>query len=216
MVPVKYKGQSLTQSLRLDLLVDHKVIVEVKATNIHNPIFEAQALTYLRLMGLRCTGLVSTAKMDVDFFGVKKGKSENDCKDEVKTDKDGWEIWPEAEFEDEAARERQEDMEAMESLSQEYEESRNIGIGAANTEPEEQFWGCPVCGRPQSADERSFNLHIDACLSRKTIADVVKEQKETTPRWKSQQSLVASKKRGRPKTNNNTQRNVRQKNPFFS
>jgi GxxExxY protein len=59
MVPVKYKGQSLTQSLRLDLLVDHKVIVEVKATNIHNPIFEAQALTYLRLMGLRLAMVIN-------------------------------------------------------------------------------------------------------------------------------------------------------------
>ena len=52
-VPVKYKGQSLAQPLRLDLLVEHKVIIEVKATSIYNPIFEAQALTYLRLMGLK-------------------------------------------------------------------------------------------------------------------------------------------------------------------
>ncbi len=39
--------------LRLDLLVEDTVIVEVKATTAYNPIFEAQALTYLRLCGLK-------------------------------------------------------------------------------------------------------------------------------------------------------------------
>ena len=52
-VPINYKGQSLAQPLRLDLLVERRVIVEVKATSTYNSLFEAQALTYLRLMGLR-------------------------------------------------------------------------------------------------------------------------------------------------------------------
>ena len=52
-VPINYKGLSLAQPLRLDLLVERKVVVEVKATTSYNPIFEAQALTYLRLLGLR-------------------------------------------------------------------------------------------------------------------------------------------------------------------
>lgn len=52
-VPVVYKGIRLTTGLRLDLLVEGKVIVECKATRDHNPVFEAQALTYLRLMDLR-------------------------------------------------------------------------------------------------------------------------------------------------------------------
>jgi GxxExxY protein len=38
-------------------LVDDKVIVECKATTSFNPIFEAQLLTYLRLMNLKL-GLV--------------------------------------------------------------------------------------------------------------------------------------------------------------
>lgn len=48
-VPIRYKGHTLGTSLRLDLLVGGKVIVEVKATTDFNPIFKAQALTYLRL-----------------------------------------------------------------------------------------------------------------------------------------------------------------------
>jgi GxxExxY protein len=57
LVPVTYKGQTISTPLRLDLLVDQKVVVEVKAVMMHNPIFESQVLTYLRLTGLRL-GLV--------------------------------------------------------------------------------------------------------------------------------------------------------------
>ena len=50
-VPVLYKGNTLAAPLRLDLLVDDRVIVECKAVLTYNPIFEAQVLTYLRLTG---------------------------------------------------------------------------------------------------------------------------------------------------------------------
>ena len=56
-VPVKYKGNFLGSVLRVDLLVSDKVIVECKAVTEYNNIFEAQTLTYLRLMGLKL-GLV--------------------------------------------------------------------------------------------------------------------------------------------------------------
>ena len=56
-VPVVYKGQTLATPLRLDLLVEGKVIVECKATTDYHRIFEVQALTYLRLTGLKL-GLV--------------------------------------------------------------------------------------------------------------------------------------------------------------
>ncbi|MDX9721515.1 MAG: GxxExxY protein [Myxococcota bacterium] len=52
-VPILYKGHALSTPLRLDLLVAEKVIVECKATIDYSPIFAAQALTYLRLTGLR-------------------------------------------------------------------------------------------------------------------------------------------------------------------
>ena len=56
-VPIKYKEQVLATPLRVDLLVEKLVIVENKSVITYNAIFEAQTLTYLRLMNLRL-GLV--------------------------------------------------------------------------------------------------------------------------------------------------------------
>jgi len=52
-VPVVYKQKRLSNDLRLDLLIANRVIVECKATTTYNPIYEAQALTYLRLLNLK-------------------------------------------------------------------------------------------------------------------------------------------------------------------
>jgi GxxExxY protein len=52
-VPINYKNQILATPLKLDLLVEDIVIVEVKAVSQYNEVFEAQALTYLRLMNLK-------------------------------------------------------------------------------------------------------------------------------------------------------------------
>ena len=48
-LPIPYKGKKLASSLRIDLIVGGKVIVECKAVMVYNSIFEAQLLTYLRL-----------------------------------------------------------------------------------------------------------------------------------------------------------------------
>jgi GxxExxY protein len=52
-VPIKYKNQVLSTPLKLDILVENLVIIEVKSVSLYNKIFEAQALTYLRLMNLK-------------------------------------------------------------------------------------------------------------------------------------------------------------------
>ncbi len=52
-VPIVYKERKLANPLRLDMLVEKKVIVENKATTNYNSIFEAQARTYLRLLDLK-------------------------------------------------------------------------------------------------------------------------------------------------------------------
>ena len=52
-MPVFYKGNRLAAPLRVDLLVEDLVVIEVKAVSIYNPIFEAQALTYLRMLTLK-------------------------------------------------------------------------------------------------------------------------------------------------------------------
>ncbi len=57
LVPIKYEGEIIGTPLRLDLLVGGLVIVECKAVITHNPVFESQFLTYLRLTDLKL-GLV--------------------------------------------------------------------------------------------------------------------------------------------------------------
>ncbi len=58
-VPVTYKNMQMEGGLRLDLLVEKCVIVEVKAVETTNPVYEAQLLTYLRLTGVRLGYLIN-------------------------------------------------------------------------------------------------------------------------------------------------------------
>ena len=51
-VPVVYKGRQIKNPHVLDLVVDERLIVEVKSTEKYNAIYESQLLTYLRLTGL--------------------------------------------------------------------------------------------------------------------------------------------------------------------
>ncbi len=50
-LPLTYKGRSLDSNLRLDLLVQDVVVVELKSVEAVLPIHEAQLLTYLKLTG---------------------------------------------------------------------------------------------------------------------------------------------------------------------
>jgi GxxExxY protein len=52
-VPVKYKGINLDCGYRLDLVVENRIILELKACNQIEPIHEAQLLTYLKLTGIQ-------------------------------------------------------------------------------------------------------------------------------------------------------------------
>jgi GxxExxY protein len=61
-VPIVYKGQTMADPLQLDILVDKLVIIEVKATTAYNSIFEAQMLTYLRLMNLKLGLVINFAR----------------------------------------------------------------------------------------------------------------------------------------------------------
>lgn len=49
-VPISYKGLVFDEPLRLDLLVDHCLIIEVKAVEKTQPIHLAQLLSYMRLL----------------------------------------------------------------------------------------------------------------------------------------------------------------------
>jgi GxxExxY protein len=50
-VTLEYRGQPVPGDLRLDLLVDARVIVAVKAIEQIHPVHQAQVITYLKLSG---------------------------------------------------------------------------------------------------------------------------------------------------------------------
>ncbi len=58
-VPVIYKNHVLKTELRLDLLVEDSIIVELKSVEEMKPVFAKQLLTYLRLMDKRIGILVN-------------------------------------------------------------------------------------------------------------------------------------------------------------
>ena len=58
-VPIKYKDVLLSTPLRLDLIVEQKVIVDNKAKSEVTPIDKQQLLTYLRLRDVRLGLLIN-------------------------------------------------------------------------------------------------------------------------------------------------------------
>lgn len=166
----------------------------------------------LRLMGLRVTHIVSTKKPGIDFFGRQRALATSKPRtNQSVNDTDGaWETWPEEEFEEAARQERDDEMNELEKLSQEYEK-QSIGKSvplAQDPEPAEpEPWTCPICALPQPPDDATFNAHIDFCLSRQTIKEVVKETTPSTAPVPAKPPPVPLKhpppktkgKRGRPK-----------------
>jgi GxxExxY protein len=47
--PIVYDGVTLKEKLRLDLIVENTVIIEVKAVEIVNPVWQAQIISQLKL-----------------------------------------------------------------------------------------------------------------------------------------------------------------------
>ena len=70
--PVVYKGIVLCDRdehpKRIDLLVEGKIVVELKAVSRHDPVFAAQCLTYLKMKNLQ-VGLV----LNFGFSTLKEG-----------------------------------------------------------------------------------------------------------------------------------------------
>lgn len=58
-IPIQYDGIIFDEGLRLDLLVENKVIVEIKALDLVNPVWQAQVLSHLKLTGLRLGYLIN-------------------------------------------------------------------------------------------------------------------------------------------------------------
>ncbi|MDR7128649.1 GxxExxY protein [Algoriphagus sp. 4150] len=70
-VPVIYKGNKLEVGYRLDILVEEKVIIEVKTVSELAPIHKAQLLTYLKLTGIKLGLLINFNSIKL-IDGVKR------------------------------------------------------------------------------------------------------------------------------------------------
>lgn len=58
-IPIVYDGILFEEGLRLDILVDKSVIVELKAVETVNPVWTAQIISHLKLTSLRLGFLIN-------------------------------------------------------------------------------------------------------------------------------------------------------------
>jgi len=58
-MPLIYKEKKLDIGYRIDLLVEDKVVIEVKSVDVLNPVHQAQIMTYLKLSGCRVGLLIN-------------------------------------------------------------------------------------------------------------------------------------------------------------
>ena len=65
-VPIVIEGHKLNSDLRLDILVEDKVIIELKSVEEMRTVFHSQILTYLKLMKLHRGILVNFNTADIN------------------------------------------------------------------------------------------------------------------------------------------------------
>ena len=71
LVPVEYKTIDVDAGFRLDLLVDRKIIVELKSVDVIAPIHKAQLMTYLKLTRLK-VGLLMNFNVKILRHGLHR------------------------------------------------------------------------------------------------------------------------------------------------
>ena len=70
-MPILYKEVKLDHGYRIDLLVENKVVIEVKAVEMFTDVHTAQVLTYLRLGGYKL-GLLLNFNVTTLRNGIKR------------------------------------------------------------------------------------------------------------------------------------------------
>jgi len=58
-IAIEYDGLTFEEGFRADLVVENKVIIELKSVEKYSPVFQKQLLTYLRLTGLKLGFLIN-------------------------------------------------------------------------------------------------------------------------------------------------------------
>lgn len=64
-LPMVYEGVTIPNAYRIDMLVDDKVIIEIKAATSLPEVFFAQLMTYLKLTGKKLGFLVNFKTTDI-------------------------------------------------------------------------------------------------------------------------------------------------------
>lgn len=70
-LPIVYRGVKLDCGYRLDLVVENKILLELKAVERLLPIHEAQLLSYLKLSGLKL-GLLMNFNVELLKDGIRR------------------------------------------------------------------------------------------------------------------------------------------------
>ena len=70
-VPVRYKGASLDCGYRIDMLIEKRLLIELKSVRQIEPIHEAQLLTYLKLSEIKY-GLLLNFNVRLMKEGIKR------------------------------------------------------------------------------------------------------------------------------------------------
>ena len=65
LIPLNYKGNALKTDLRLDIIVEDRIIIELKSVEEIKPVFFKQLKTYLKLMGMGMGLLVNFGEYDM-------------------------------------------------------------------------------------------------------------------------------------------------------
>lgn len=183
----------------------------------------------LRLLGLRCTHLLSRKKPDtLAFFGfrprragsVETGESTSrmNPKKAAGTGEE-WEEWPSEARNDVLLAERAGSSSGTDSpfwrhgkevLPNPKKEKQPAEV------MQEELWDCPICNRPQTPDERQLNEHIDLCLSRQTIRDAIQQVAASTPPSGKSSIPEAKKSKDKKRGRQSTAADPRQKKLRFT
>ncbi|MEM9390699.1 MAG: GxxExxY protein [Bacteroidota bacterium] len=70
-IPIAYDGIIFNEGLRLDLLVENLIIIELKAVEQVNPVWQAQVISHLKLLDKRL-GFLVNFNVPLMKYGIKR------------------------------------------------------------------------------------------------------------------------------------------------
>jgi GxxExxY protein len=70
-LPIHYKGKKLDKYYLIDILVEDSIAIELKATEVINPLYEVQLVTYMKLAKIKLGFLIN---FNVQYFkdGIRR------------------------------------------------------------------------------------------------------------------------------------------------